>query len=217
MGCKIFIAVVLLGVSIGVNSQQKFAADSITPIAKEQAVALINDTLKKAPKPHNPKTATRRSAIIPGWGQAYNKQYWKIPIVVGALAIPTATYIFNNTQYKRASYAYEARFNATFLNDTTGLAGIHPDFVRADLASLQNYRNIVRRDRDYSILWFFILWGVNVVDATVFGHLKDFNVSKDLSMRVTPTYNPQVKSTGVNMVFGFRNNNLKKPTSVLSR
>ncbi|MFX8589549.1 DUF5683 domain-containing protein, partial [Acinetobacter baumannii] len=45
-----------------------------------------------------------------------------------------------------------------------------------DLATLQNARNSYRRDRDYSIFWFLILWGVNVVDATVSGHLKDFNI-----------------------------------------
>ena len=42
---------------------------------------------------HIPSTATKRSALIPGWGQAYNKQYWKIPLVYGIIAIPTATYI----------------------------------------------------------------------------------------------------------------------------
>ena len=45
---------------------------------------------------HIPSTATKRSALIPGWGQAYNKQYWKIPLVYGVIAIPTATYIYNN-------------------------------------------------------------------------------------------------------------------------
>jgi hypothetical protein len=49
---------------------------------------------------HIPRIATRRSAMIPGWGQAYNHEYWKIPIVYGALAIPTYTFFYNNSYYK---------------------------------------------------------------------------------------------------------------------
>jgi hypothetical protein len=48
------------------------------------------------------------------------------------------------------------------------------------LGSLQTFRNSFRKDRDYSVLWFVVVWGLNVVDATVFGHLKDFDVSDNL-------------------------------------
>ena len=61
-------------------------------------------------KHHIPKIATQRSAIIPGWGQVYNKQYWKVPLVYGVLAIPAATYQYNADLYSKAKFAYEARF-----------------------------------------------------------------------------------------------------------
>ena len=58
---------------------------------------------------HSPKKATNRSAILPGLGQAYNKQYWKIPLVYGVLSVPVATYIYNNDLYAKTKFAYEAR------------------------------------------------------------------------------------------------------------
>src|SRR6478672_211544 len=71
-----------------------------------------NDTIKTVSK-HNPRTATLRSLILPGWGQAYNREYWKIPIVYGALAIPVSLYIYNNNYYQMTKFAYNAVYSAT--------------------------------------------------------------------------------------------------------
>jgi len=153
-------------------------------------------------KKHDPHIATLRSAILPGWGQAYNREYWKIPIVYGALAIPAIAYVYNNTWYKRTRDAYAIRIAM----DTARFPDIYPALKNLDASSLQTYRNSFRRDRDYSILWFLILWGLNVADATVFGHLKDFNVSNDLSMHVGPSFNPATRTPGINLVLNLRNN-----------
>lgn len=156
------------------------------------------DTLVK--RLHDPRKATFRSAVIPGWGQAYNKEYWKIPIVYGALAIPTATFIYNNTWYKRTKNAYTIVVNI----DTTHYPDIDPKLQGLSAASLQYYRNIFRRDRDYSVLWFVIMWGINVVDATVFGHLKDFDVSDDLSLNIKPNFDPLSKKGSVALVMNLK-------------
>jgi len=73
------------------------------------------------------------------------------------------------------------------------------------MTSLQSYRNSFRRDRDYSILFFLLAWGLNVVDATVFGHLKDFDVSNNLSMNLKPQFNPSTKSPGLMVTFHPKN------------
>src|SRR5437762_6696763 len=73
-------------------------SDTTKKIVRDSA-NIIKDTLRK--KKHDPAKATRRSAIIPGWGQAYNHEYWKIPLVYGALAIPAATFAYNNKWYKK--------------------------------------------------------------------------------------------------------------------
>jgi len=186
-----------------IDTSSKVKADT-TIVAKDTTV---KDTIVK--KKHDPAKATRRSAIIPGWGQAYNHQYWKIPLVYGVLAIPATTFVYNNTWYKKTRDAYEIVVN----NETDRYDEIDPKLISKTTGQplsaqdLQYYRNSFRKNRDYSILFFLIAWGVNVVDATVFGHLKDFDVSDDLSMQLKPDYNPVTKQPNVGLAF-----NIKNPT-----
>lgn len=184
----------------------------LPPVAADTIPAPQKDTLKpakdtvitstKAPeKPkHIPQKATRRSAILPGWGQIYNGQYWKLPLVYAAIGIPAYTFVYNNTWYKKTRDAYEIVVN----EDTANYDQIDPKLQGLDAESLQYYRNDFRRNRDYSILFFLIAWGLNVVDATVSGHLKEFDVSDDLSMKVQPQYNPMTKSVNVGLAFHFK-------------
>ena len=152
---------------------------------------------------HNPRRATRRSAIVPGWGQLYNKQYWKVPLVYGVLAIPASTYVYNNDMYLKTKFAYEAKFKAEN-GDDSELPYIDSKLKNLSIGSLQSYRNIFRRDRDYSIMWFILAWGVNVVDATVSGQLKEFDVSNNLSFRMVPFVQPQHQQTGLSLQFHFK-------------
>lgn len=158
----------------------------------QQGINSKKDSTKPKPK-HEPRIATKRSMILPGWGQAYNKEYWKIPIVYGALAIPTVTFFYNNKIYKETKFAYDARFKAMQTGataaDSSDFNSLELKYQRADINAIQTLRNAARRDRDYSILWFFILYGLNIADATVFGHLKDFDVSNNLSLNIKPAFN----------------------------
>jgi hypothetical protein len=171
-------------------------------------LSLQKETLPVITK-HNPRTATKRSAIIPGWGQAYNKEYWKIPIVYGALSIPTITFFYNNTWYNRTKSAYNLVYKASdpltaTKQDTLNLQNVYPVLKGFSLGSLQTFRNAFRRDRDFSALWFLIVWGLNVVDATVFGHLKEFNVSDNLSLNIHPSINPINNSKGLSLSLSMR-------------
>jgi len=186
--------------------------DSITPLPNKPILAETkNDsTVKKLSikTKHNPRKATLRSAILPGWGQAYNKEYWKIPIIYGVLAVPTATFIYNNNWYNRTKTAYDLLYKASQPNasqeDKDNLQYIHPKLQGFSLSSLQTFRNTFRKERDYSVLWFVVAWGLNVVDATVFAHLKEFDVSDNLSMQIKPAINPIYHSKGISLVFNFK-------------
>jgi hypothetical protein len=157
---------------------------------------------------HSPKKATNRSVILPGLGQAYNKQYWKIPLVYGVLAIPASTYVYNDDWYQKTKFAYEARFKAN-AGDASDVSKIDSKLSNLSLASLQSYRNIFRRDRDYSIMWFILAWGINIVDATVSGHLKEFDVNNNLSIRLTPYVQPSQQQSGLALQFNFKGNHAK--------
>lgn len=186
------------------TSIKKAATDTAVNKIENDSTSLLKDSLLK--KKHDPRKATFRSAVLPGWGQAYNHEYWKIPIVAGALAIPAATFIYNNKWYKKTRDAYNIVVNA----DTANFGKIDKKLINPetnyplDASRLQYYRNQFRRDKDYSVLYFLIVWGVNVVDATVFGHLKDFDVSDDLSMNVKPNYNPLTKTMGLGVALNFK-------------
>ncbi len=157
---------------------------------------------------HDPNKALWRSLKVPGWGQAYNKQYWKIPVVYGALSIPTITFFYNNGVYKEAKTAYEYRYafaqSTHTAQDSLNVLSLDTKYQKADINAIQSLRNAARRDRDYSVFWFLVVWGLNVADATVFGHLKDFDVSNNLSMNVHPQYNPITKLPGLNFTFKFK-------------
>ncbi len=179
-------------------------ADSTTRIknpafTKDTGINVVKgDTLKFVSK-HDPGKATLRSLILPGWGQAYNREYWKIPIVYGALGTVAGFFIYNNTWYKRTKKAFEIKA----AQDTASFYLINPRLAPISAQSLQTYRNAFRRDRDYSALYFIIAWGLNIADATVFGHLKDFNVSEDLSLKVNPVIHAN-GNAGVSLVLGFK-------------
>ena len=213
---KLLILVFILSTGFFAMAQKEVQPTKMNVVAEDSiqqnkvAKKTTDTTVVVKPK-HNHRIATKRSALIPGWGQAYNKEYWKIPVVYGALAIPTVTFFYNNTWYKRTKTAYDLVYKASApgatIDDTTNLKNIDPRLKGFSLSSLQTFRNSFRKDRDFSVLWFVVVWGLNVVDATVFGHLKSFEVSDDLSMQVNPMINPVNNSKGISLVF-----NLKKPT-----
>lgn len=189
--------------TLSAGSAFSLSKDSTTKDSTRQVAVAKRDTVVK----HSPRKATFRSAVLPGWGQAYNKQYWKIPIVYGIISIPTVLYFYNNSYYKKTKFAYEARYKAENTpRDSSDLKFIDPELAGLSTSSLQSYRNAFRQSRDFSVLWFFLAWGLQVADATVFAHLKQFDVSSDLSMELTPTFNPVTRSPGLGLTL-----NLKPP------
>lgn len=175
--------------SVHLRTNPAFEMDSVT----------VNGTRKPAQR-FDPQKATIRSAILPGWGQAYTRRYLMIPVVYAALGVPAGFYFYNDTWYKRTRFAYELKAEA----DTNRYREIHEDIRDLSPESLRFYRNEFRKNRDYSVLFFILAWGLNVVDATVFAHLKEFDVSDDLSLKIKP--NLDLRSSGVSLVLSPKNN-----------
>lgn len=189
------------GLLLTVQAQDSAAVKPVVPSVQTDTTKKPAIDLTKKNAEHSPRKATIRSAIIPGWGQAYNKKYWKIPIVYGALGTAAGFFIYNRKEYIDARDAYRYKVDTIASNDNL----IKPKFRPVDAESVRQYRIGVRQYVDYSVLIFLLLWGLNVVDATVDGHLKAFEVSDDLSMQINPTVNPVTKQANVGLIFTFGN------------
>ena len=139
-----------------------------------------------ARKKHDPRKATLYSTFCPGLGQIYNHKYWKLPLVYAAVGIPAYTYFYNKDWYKKCQYALAVVVNAT--TDQDSINKVDPklqSFIKfQDAASLRAYRNEFRKDQDYSVIFFLLFWGLQIVDATVDAHLMNFDISPDLSMHL---------------------------------
>ena len=172
--------------------------------------SLIKDKGKNAGKPsiqkdstgssiYKPRKAIIRSAIIPGWGQVTNKKIWKVPVVYAALGTTTYLFFRNNRQYRDARNAYILATDSDPLND---FEIKEPYFgVKDQPERIRTFRNQVRQNMDYSVLFFLIFWGLNVTDAAVDAHLKTFDVSDNLGLQVKPGYSPLAQTNGISLVF----------------
>jgi len=160
-------------------------------IVSKNADSLLRSQTQ-AKKKHDPKKATLYSAILPGAGQVYNKKYWKVPIVWTAIGIPTYTYFYNKSWYQKCQYALSVTLSGTQNQDSLNAVDpkLLPLVLSGQSTSIINYRDYFRKNQDYSVLFVLLFWGLNIVDATVDAHLKDFNVSNDLSFRIRPYYMP---------------------------
>lgn len=176
-------------------------------ISTKDSVPVIKNTVASANrydsaiKAHSPKKAAIRSAIVPGLGQIYNKKYWKLPIIYGALGTCTGIFFYNLGNYKDTRFAYRVKYNMRVNGTDSALfSQIKSKLKPLDEESLRYYRNQFRRDIDYSVLFFILLWGLNVVDATVDAHLKSFDVSPDLSLQFKPGYSELARTNGLSIV-----------------
>ena len=120
--------------------------------------------------------ATIYSLLVPGLGQAYNGEYWKIPIYWGALVGSYHYWAVNNKNYKR----YKRIHNEATAEDST-----YEGLIPAERALY--YRNTFRRFRDYSVVAIVGSYLLQVIDANVFAYMQDFEVNDDLSMSISPT------------------------------
>ena len=177
----------------------------------------VKDTVQVKPlvKPYKiiPRQATLKSLMIPGWGQLYNRQYWKLPLVAGAFVTLGAIANYNNvryTKYRDFYYQVSPRVEDPSYKPPTTVAVPYEDGTIRDLDinQLKRLTDGFRRNRDYTYIGMVLAWTFNVVDANVSAHLKTFDVSDDISLKVKPTvdYQPFSQSlvSGITLSFNFK-------------
>ncbi|MEJ4088724.1 DUF5683 domain-containing protein [Galbibacter orientalis] len=190
---------------------EKEAQDSLQKYEEADTLAIASDTLSRREKrklrkqreidslaslnididPLSPAKAAFYSAILPGLGQIYNKTYWKVPIVYGAIGTGMYFYINNTNYYNKYRDAYKRRL-AGFYDDEfydingDGVIPGTPDVSDDALRDAQEY---YQQNRDLSLLITIGLYALNIIDANVTAHLKQFNVSDKLALKPYYEYN----------------------------
>ncbi len=136
-------------------------------------VPALNDTV-----PH-PRKVMLRSVMLPGWGQTTNRQTWKVPVIYVLFAGVASYTVYSNRMYK----GYRAAYYNSFDENTDLRFGPTPSYITPGQPQgiYRENRNLFRNRRDLSILGVFLVYGLNVADAYIFAHLRDFDVSDDLS------------------------------------
>jgi hypothetical protein len=125
----------------------------------------------------NPGKATIYSILLPGLGQVYNGEAWKVPLYWGFMAGATHFLLLNNTNYKRYKRIHNEATGEDAASYNTPISG----------ETAKYYRDVFRRYRDYSIVALMGFYLLQVIDANVFAYMQDFEVNDDLSIQIRPT------------------------------
>lgn len=185
--------------TIRIDKSQK---DSLS-ISRNKSDIQVFEDIKASNAPekitkYNPTKAGLYSAVLPGLGQFYNKKYWKIPIVWGAVGTGVGIALWNQKQYKRYRNAFVAELNGQphEFSDING--------VTAEV--LGNTQDRAKRQRDYAIAIAGLIYILNIVDAVVDAHLYEGRHDPDLALQPAVIYDEYAKKnakTGLSLTFRF--------------
>ncbi|NMH88607.1 DUF5683 domain-containing protein [Flavivirga algicola] len=155
--------------------------------------------------PLSPAKAAFYSAILPGLGQAYNKKYWKIPIVYGAIGTGVYFYLTNNKEYNRYRDAYKRRLagftDDEFYKDANGNQLLTP---RVTTEGLERGQKFFRKNKEIALLVTFGLYALNIIDANVDAHLLQYNVDENLSLAPHYKFNELDASSNLGLTLNFK-------------
>lgn len=159
------------------QDKKTIVQDTIVKVGDEKIIISKNIVVvdDESINPLAPATAAFYSAVLPGLGQAYNKKYWKIPIVYAALGTSTYAYIYNNEQYNRYRDAFKLEESGKpheFDSDSD-----NPISQEGLMRAQTRYKE----DRDLSLIITFGIYVLQIVEASVNAHLLQMNTFDNIS------------------------------------
>lgn len=190
----VFINFLFCSTSLHSAAQDSLANETIT-IADTIALVKKDSTAKKKFEP-DPKRAGLFSALVPGLGQCYNRQYWKMPIVYAAMGTTVYLVVKRNNEYQRYRKAYVSRI-ADEANSDDEFQGI------LSTAAIKQYQDEAKQNMDMMVVFTVIGYAGQIMEAIAGAHLRNFDISKDLSMQFRPVITP-VNTFGVGLVVNFK-------------
>ncbi|APY10503.1 hypothetical protein J1D01_09900 [Seonamhaeicola sp. NFXS20] len=184
-------------------AQEKEEKTKKKRISKE---IVVDSVIKREPiNPLSPAKAAFYSAILPGLGQAYNKRYWKIPIVYGALGTGIYFYVNNNKEYNRYRDAYKRRLagytDDEFYFDSSGNQLSTP---RVSTDGLEDAQDFYSRNKEISLLVTIGIYALNIIDANVDAHLLQYNVDENLSLAPHYEFNEFDATSNLGLTLNFK-------------
>jgi hypothetical protein len=143
------------------------------------------------------------SAVLPGLGQAYNRQYWKIPLIYGGVITFGHLIVYNHRMYNqfRAAYLAIKDDNPSSINPFEE----HAPGTYNDSSIPRNIENF-RRDRDYAMIMAGVFYLINIAEAHIAAHLKEFDINEELSVQLRPSFQSTPlfsRATGLSLTVRF--------------
>lgn len=157
--------------------------------------------IKSYAKRYNPRKALLLAAVFPGLGQIYNKKYWKLPLVYGGF------YLIGNgiNHYNNIYKEYKGHLFYNLENNLGSESGRNPN-VNLTTGQLRRIVDRARRERDFMVILMGGMYILQIIDAHVDAHLKEFDLNPNLKARIEPTakYDPVLgRQTGVSLILRF--------------
>ena len=185
-----FIGLLLHGIlcSAQINNIDSPDSAKATTVYVAPSNAIVADSIPLPFQP-DPKRAGLYSAIVPGLGQFYNRQYWKVPVIYAGLAVAGYFFVDNLTNYQSFRKAYVSRINNPYWTDK------YVNIYTSDqLLQLQNEYN---KFLNLTVLFTGIGYTLQIVEAITGAHLKNFDISRDISMQMRPVAMPAGAGIGL--------------------
>jgi hypothetical protein len=160
------------------HGEERSQSEKQEPIVEEPAV--VKDSTRLALESLT-RTAVRKSAILPGWGQLQNGRWWKVPIVVGGFVGIGYSYNFARQHYRK--FLAEAQYRAV---NTASNEFLYPEFANYPSDWIIQAKDFYRRNRDLSILAGVGFYAIQLIDAYVDAKFFRYDISDDFSFKVRP-------------------------------
>lgn len=198
---KLFLIISVLSACVGVRAQE-IIADTTTATLVADTLILNEKIIKK---PHSPRKATYLALALPGSGQIYNGQWWKVPILYGGIGATVYGISWNSTQFKKYKTAFvdytvyleekakdpdlpypeNPSWDKVYIGGD--VEGFTPQQQTTFKKQLQNKKDNFKRNRDLLYIVMGAVYALQVIDACVFAHFYDFEIDEDLSLNIRPT------------------------------
>lgn len=197
---RFFIFILFSCCAFSVSAQDlDSAAVSQPPLKKEMKLLPLNKDTLKVVKPvwMTPKKVALFSGILPGLGQAYNHQYWKIPIIYAGFGVAGYFIADNLKDYNAFRQIYAGRVSGDYSVDLK-----YPRYANYSNDVIKNARDESRKNLDITVLVTALVYGLQMVDALVYAQLKNFDMSPDISFHTKAVTFPR-GGVGIGLVMNF--------------